>query len=70
VIKRFEGDGGSALLVETLLEQKIVGGNAVLAERIAAISPPTGIPAGTAIIEQYADTSDLYLVVAGSFDIG
>jgi CRP/FNR family cyclic AMP-dependent transcriptional regulator len=69
VIKRFEGERGSALLVETLLEQKIVGGNAVLAEQIAAISPPTSIPAGTAIIEQDADTNDLYLVVAGSFDI-
>lgn len=69
MIKRFEGPHGRALLVATLLDQKIVGGNIALAEQIAAISPAIGITPGTAIIEQDADTNDLYLIVAGSFDI-
>jgi CRP/FNR family cyclic AMP-dependent transcriptional regulator len=69
VIKRFEGERGRRILVETLREQKIVGGNAALAEQIAATAVLMGVKPGTAIIEQGGGDNDVYLIVAGAFDI-
>ena len=69
MITRFEGEDGRRLFIEALLEQRLVAGNTGLAERIAALSAPVGVETGTRIIEQGAFTNDLYLIIAGSFDI-
>jgi CRP/FNR family cyclic AMP-dependent transcriptional regulator len=66
---RFIGDSGRAALVDTLKDQKMVAGNAALAEQIANVSELMDVKTGTAIITQGSDDSDVYLIVAGSFDI-
>jgi CRP/FNR family cyclic AMP-dependent transcriptional regulator len=66
---RFIGDSGRAALVDTLKDQKMVAGNAALAEQIANVSELMDVKTGTAIITQGNDDSDVYLIVAGSFDI-
>jgi predicted nucleotide-binding protein len=67
--ERFAGDAGRRILLETLKEQKIVGGNADLAEQIASTGELLDVNAGAAIIEQGNDDNDVYLIVAGSFDL-
>lgn len=69
MIKRFEGENGRRTLIETLRDQKIVGGNAALAEQIADIAQLVEVAPGSPIIEQGGDDNDVYLIVAGSFDI-
>jgi CRP/FNR family cyclic AMP-dependent transcriptional regulator len=69
MISRFTGEQGRQLLLERLCEQKIVAGDRYLAKRIMELSEPTGVPAGDSVIEQGAASNDLYLVVAGSFDV-
>ena len=69
MISRFTGEQGRQLLLEKLCEQKIVAGDQNLANRILELSEPVGVPAGDSVIEQGAATNDLYLVVAGSFDV-
>jgi CRP/FNR family transcriptional regulator, cyclic AMP receptor protein len=69
MIKRFEGEDGKKTLVEALRDQKIVAGNTALAEQIASTASLISVKAGAAIIEQGASDNDLYLIVAGAFDI-
>jgi CRP/FNR family transcriptional regulator, cyclic AMP receptor protein len=69
MIKRFEGENGRRTLIETLREQKIVAGNAMLAEQVADIAALIDVPSGTSIIQQGNDDNDVYLIVAGSFDV-
>lgn len=69
MINRFEGEPSRKTLIETLREQKIVAGDSTLAEDIASLAPPIPIKAGTVIIEQGADDNDVYLILAGTFDI-
>lgn len=66
---RFVGDSGRRALLDTLKDQKIIAGNAELAERIAEIGEVTEVQAGTAIITQGNDDNDIYLILTGSFDI-
>lgn len=69
MLNRFEGERGRELLLETLCGQKIVAGDRALAELILGLSKPIGIANGTHIIEQGASSNELYLIVAGAFDI-
>src|SRR5580698_8537098 len=69
MISRFTGERGSQLLLEKLCEQKIVAGDQNLAKRILELSEPVDVPVGDSVIEQGAATNELYLVIAGSFDI-
>jgi CRP/FNR family cyclic AMP-dependent transcriptional regulator len=69
MIKRFEGDSGQRTLTEALCGQKCVSGNAVLAEDIARTAELIAITTGTPVIEQGGDDNDIYLIVAGSFDV-
>jgi CRP/FNR family transcriptional regulator, cyclic AMP receptor protein len=58
--KRFAGDSGRQVLVDTLKDQKMVAGNADIAEEIARIGELIEVKAGTAIITQGGDDSDVY----------
>lgn len=69
MINRFAGATGRKTLIETLQDHKIVSGNSTLAERIANVAILLEVKAGTKIIEQDNDDNDVYLIVAGSFDI-
>jgi predicted nucleotide-binding protein len=58
-----------AVLIEALKKQKIVGGNAALAEELARAGELVEVEKGTPIIEQGGADTDIYLIVAGAFDI-
>jgi CRP/FNR family cyclic AMP-dependent transcriptional regulator len=55
--------------VEALKQQRIVAGDAGLAERIASIGELIDVPVGTAIIQQGGDDNEVYLILAGTFHI-
>ena len=69
MIKRFEGESGRRTLVDTLKDQKIVAGNTALAEQIADVAERIEVKQGATIIEQGGEDNDVYLIVAGAFDI-
>ena len=69
LIQRFQGDYGRRQLIEVLRDQKIVSGNAELAQRIAESAELLDVPAGTKLIQQDGDDNDVFLIVAGAFDI-
>jgi predicted nucleotide-binding protein len=69
MIERFRGEGGRLNLVEALRAQKIVAGDSQLAERIADIGTLMEVEPGATIIEQGAEDNDVYLIIAGAFDI-
>lgn len=69
MIERFQGPRGREILVEALKSQKIVCGSIGLAEEIAAAGELIEIKQGTTIIDQGGEDNDIYLIVAGEFDI-
>ena len=69
MIKRFEGESGRNVLIDTLKEQRIVRGDAVLAEHIAQIGELIQVEGGASIIEQGSTDNAVYLILSGSFDI-
>lgn len=66
---RFTGDSGKRILLETLKDQKIVTGNAELAEAISAMGEVIPVATGDTVIVQGNGDNDIYLIVAGCFDI-
>lgn len=69
MIERFQGERGRENLVGSLRSQKIVAGNAELAERIADSGSLIEVAPGTSIIQQAAEDDDVFLIIAGAFDI-
>jgi predicted nucleotide-binding protein len=69
VIERFEGESGFQHLIEALLNQKLVGGDVTLAQELSKVGTLLQVESNTRIIEQDAEDTDLYLILAGSFDI-
>lgn len=67
--KRFEGEDGRRLLVEALMEHKLVGGNIAVAREIADVGELIDVVPNTTLIEQGADDNSVYLILAGSFSI-
>jgi len=57
------------VLVDALKEQKLVRGNVALAERIAEEGTLLQVEQGRAIIEQAAVDNDVFVILAGSFDV-
>src|SRR5262245_3072779 len=66
VKKRFEGDEGRRRLVEALRDQKMVGGNAALAEELATQGELLDITPQAVLIEQGADDNTVSLLRSGS----
>jgi predicted nucleotide-binding protein len=69
MIERFRGEGGRRNLIEALRNQKIVAGDAGLAEQIADLGILSEVGPGTTIIEQGAEDTDIYLIIVGAFDV-
>jgi predicted nucleotide-binding protein len=69
MIERFQGESGRQNLIGALRDQKIVAGNEGLAEQIANMGSLLEVTPGTTIIEQGAEDNDVYLIIAGAFDI-
>jgi CRP-like cAMP-binding protein len=69
MIERFQGETGHPHLIEAFKAQKIVAGDQALAERIVEIGTLIEVSSGTAIIEQGAEENDVFLIIAGAFDV-
>ncbi len=69
MLQRFEGNSGRRLRVEALAGQKLVGGNRLLAEELADKVELRAVTRGETLIEQGASDNDLYLLLAGTFNI-
>ncbi|SEG31831.1 Cyclic nucleotide-binding domain-containing protein [Bryocella elongata] len=69
MIERFAGESNRRVLLDALLSQKLIAGNLDLATEAAAIGELSQITAGESIIHQGGDDNDVYLIVAGVFDI-
>jgi predicted nucleotide-binding protein len=67
MIRRFQDD--KKVLVESLKEQKLIRGDAGLADRIADIGELIQVDPGVTVIEQGDVDNDVFLILAGSFDI-
>lgn len=65
----FEGGDGRRRLIEALALQKLVNGNAPLAEKLAQLGQPRFVPAKTEIITQGEDTHSLFMILSGGFEI-
>ena len=69
MIDRFTGEAGRRILLEALKDQKLIAGNAELADLIASGGDLVGVKISDAIIQQGGDDNDVYFIVAGSFNI-
>jgi predicted nucleotide-binding protein len=69
MLHRFEGDAGKRLRVESLVSQKMVGGNRALAEQLADIVRLRRLVAGEMLIEQNDTDNDIFLILAGAVKI-
>lgn len=69
MLNRFEGDAGRRLRLDALANQKLVAGNRALAEKVDAKAQLMLVKKGVVLIEQDASDNDVYLILAGAFDI-
>jgi predicted nucleotide-binding protein len=69
MIDRFTGQKGKQLLIEELRRQKLTSGISGLPEDIADVGEVMPVRKGQTLIEQGANDTDIYLIIAGSFDI-
>jgi predicted nucleotide-binding protein len=67
--KRFEGVDGLRRLVDVLREQRVVAGNAALAEDLASQVELLGVSTGQVIIQQGGGDNDMYFLLTGSCEI-
>ena len=68
MIERFEGEAGRENLLDALRNQKLVVGNAQLAEQIG-VEKLIEVKAGTSVITQGTEDTDVFFILAGAFDI-
>lgn len=69
MIDRFLGEGGRRLRVEALRGQKLVSGNAALAEELADAVELIAMAKGQVLIQQDGLDNDVYFIIAGSFEV-
>lgn len=69
MLHRFEGDAGRRVRVEAFLGQKLVSHNRELAEQMADRLPLKSVAKAEVLIEQDGTDNELYLILAGSFDV-
>jgi CRP/FNR family cyclic AMP-dependent transcriptional regulator len=68
-MKGLAGDAEQRGLADALKKHRVVAGNTDLAEQLASAGERMEVKAGTAIIEQGGDDSDVYFIVEGVFDV-
>jgi CRP/FNR family transcriptional regulator, cyclic AMP receptor protein len=69
VLSRFKGEAGKRLRLEAFLAQKLVAGNRALADELEAKAQLLQVPQGHVLLEQGGADNDVYLILAGAFDI-
>jgi CRP/FNR family cyclic AMP-dependent transcriptional regulator len=67
--ERFEGSTGRRVLLDVLMQQKLVNGNAQLAEGIADAAELRELEPGAVLIEQNADDRDVFFILAGALRV-
>jgi CRP-like cAMP-binding protein len=69
MLNKFEGDQGRGALIEAIAKQPITSGDYALAEEIAGLIALSAVPAGATLIEQTHEDNDLFLILAGEFQV-
>ena len=69
MIERFTGIGGRERLFTALMAQKLVEGDASLAESLCDASELVEVPKGSVIIQEDAGDNDVFFVLAGRVDV-
>lgn len=69
MIERFLADPERRLLIQALLQQPLIGGDAAIARLVADCAQLEAVAKGAAIITQGATDNDLLLIVSGRFAI-
>lgn len=69
MLSRFKDEAGKRLRLDAFLAQKLVAGNRGLADELEAKAPLLQVPQGHVLIEQGGADNDVYLILAGAFDI-
>jgi len=69
VLNRFQGQAGRRLRLEAFAAQKLVAGNRPLADELDAKAQLMLVREGQILIQQGAADNDVYLILAGAFDI-
>lgn len=69
LIDKYAGAEGKRLRLDALLSQKLVLGNEALAAELEAVTEFQGVVAGQDLIEQNAEDTDIYFIVAGEFSV-
>jgi len=69
MVERFQGSEGRPALLDALALQKLVGGDAALADEIATIGGLRELAPGEVLIEQGGEDNDVYLILTGAFDV-
>lgn len=69
MIERFEGAEGRRRRIQALRAQKIVAGNADLAEELADLIEIRQLSPGETLIDQRGGDNVIYLIIAGRFEI-
>jgi len=69
MLHRFEGNAGRRVRVEAFLSQKLVSHNRDLAEQMADRLPLKSVAKSEVLIEQDGTDNEVYLILAGSFDV-
>ncbi len=69
MIERFAKAGGSENLLDALRAQKLVCGDASLAQEIADVGTLLEVTPGTSIITQNTEDTDVFFILAGAFDV-
>jgi predicted nucleotide-binding protein len=69
MIERFAGEKGHRLRVEALAAQRLLAGNEVLADELAQRGEILAVEPGQVLIEQGGADNDIFLILAGVFDV-
>lgn len=69
MLNRFQGDRGSALLVDTLTAAKLFAGNRPAAEEAVSSGELLEFDVGTTLIEQGDFTNDVFFILAGNCSV-
>lgn len=69
MIKRFEGESGKRMIVETLKSNKVIHGHEELAKAIAEHVQIEEVKKGAKLITQGEYTNDIYFILVGSFKL-
>jgi CRP/FNR family cyclic AMP-dependent transcriptional regulator len=69
VLERYEGDAGTRLRIEAVIDSKLAAGNRALAEAIVKIATLRSFKKGEVLIEQGSDDNHVFVLISGACDV-